>query len=146
GFASLGYWMFCIHRFHKILAELTNNRYSITPTEGALKHLIPILGIIWLFQWPAQLSNYLNERGRVKMISGHLVGAMLLLSMLLRLVDGAFGTAALFGVTMYVSAKLKKHVKALKSATAAELPPLPDPRIFGQPVENVVSPVQPVAE
>jgi hypothetical protein len=146
GFGSLAYWLFCVYRLHKVLAQLTDNRYSISPGEAALKHIIPILGLIWLFQWPAQMSDYLNERGRVKMISGHLVGAMLLLSMLVRIVDGAFGTAMLFGVTMYVSAKLKRHVKTLKSATAAELPPLPDPGIFGQPVENVVSPVQPMAE
>lgn len=146
GFGSLAYWMFCIYRIHKVLAQLTRNRYSITPGEAAGKHIIPILGLIWLFQWPAQLSDYINERGRVKMISGYLIGGMLLLSMLLRIADGAFGTAMLFGVTMYISAKVKRHVKTLRSATAAELPPLPDPRIFGQPVENVVSPAQPMAE
>jgi hypothetical protein len=146
GFASLIYWLFCVHRLHKVLAQLTQNRYSISPAEAAYKHFIPIVGIIWLFQWPAQLSDYLNERGRVKMISGYLIGGMLLLAMLLRIADGTLGTAMLFGVTMYVSAKLKKHVKTLKSATAAELPPLPDPRIFGRPVESVVSPAQPIAE
>ena len=146
GFGSLFYWLFCVYRLHKVLAQLTHNRYSITPTEAAAKHFIPILGLIWLFQWPAQLSDYINQRGRVKMISGYLIGAMLLLSMLLRIVDGAFGTAMLFGVTIYVSAKVKKHVKTLKTATAAELPPLPDPRIFGQPVESVASPAQPMAE
>jgi hypothetical protein len=146
GFASWFYWLFCIHRLHKVLAQLTQNRYSTSPNEAAFKHLIPFLGLIWLFQWPAQLSDYINERGRVKMISGHLIGAMLLLALLLRIAAGTLGTVMLFGVTMYVSAKVKRHVKTLKSATAAELPPLPDPRIFGRPVESVVSPTQPLAE
>lgn len=146
GIGSFIYWLFCVYRLHKIMAQLTDGRYSISPGEAALKHIIPILGLIWIFQWPAALSDYLNERGRVKMISGHLIGAMLLLSLLLRYVDGAIGTVALFGVTLYISAKQKKHIKALKEATASDLPPLPDPRIFGQPVESNMNPVQPVTE
>ena len=146
GIISFIYWLFCIHRIHKILAELTNNRYSISPGEAALKHIIPILGVIWLFQWPAELSRYLNERGRVKMISGHAIGAMLLLSVLLRWIDGSFGTVALFGVTMFVSSKLKAHVKALKGATPEQLPPLPDPRIFSRPIETSTTPAPETVE
>ena len=146
GFVSLGYWLFCVHRLHKILAQLSHNRYSISPGEAVIKHFIPILSIIFIFQWPAALSEYINERGRVKMISGYVIGTMLLLSLLLRFVDGAFGTAALFGVTMYVSAKLKKHVKTLKQVTADQLPPLPDPKIFSRPIESVSAPVPEVVK
>lgn len=146
GIISFIYWLFCIHRIHKIMAELTSDRYSISPGEAALKHIIPILGIVWLFQWPAELSRYLNGRGRVKMISGNAIGAMLLLSVLLRWVDGAFGTAALFGVTLFVSSKLKAHVKALKGATPEQLPPLPDPRIFSRPIETSTNPARETVE
>lgn len=142
GIGGLIYWFFCVHRLHKILSELTDGIYSISPAEAVAKHFIPILSIIWIFQWPAQLSTYLNERGRVKMISGYLIGAMLLFSLLLRFIDGAFGTAALFGVTLFVSSKLKAHVKALTGATPDQLPPLPDPRIFSRPIETSTSPAQ----
>jgi hypothetical protein len=144
GIISLIYWLFCVHRIHKILKELTNGRYPNSPGEAVIKHFIPILSIIWIFQWPAELSNYINERGRVKMISGHVVGAMLLLAMIVRFVDGSFGTAFLFGVTMYVSAKVKKHVKTLKGVTAEQLPPLPDPSIFSRPLESSVTPMSEV--
>ena len=76
------------------------------------------------------------------MLSGGVLGTLLLLSLFVRFFDGAFGMAFLFGVTMYISAKLKQHVKAVKGVTADELPPLPDPRIFSRPVESST----PVAE
>lgn len=141
------YWLVCIYRIHKILAELTRNRYPISPLEAAGKHIIPFYNIIWVFRWPAQLSDYINRQQRVKMISGHAIGAMLLFSsLLLRLVDGAFGLAFIFGVTMYVSNKVKQHVKTGQGITSDQLPPLPDPNIFSRPMETATAPVQQVAE
>jgi hypothetical protein len=139
------YWLVCIHRIHKILAELTRNRYSISPLEAALKHIIPFYNLVWIFRWPAELSKYINGRGRVNIISGYGIGTMLLLALLLRLFDGAIGMTFLFGVTMYVSAKLKQHVRAGRPVTADQLPPLPDPRIFSQPLETA-SPAQGITE
>ena len=146
GLAGWAYWLFCIYRLHKVMKELTRGRYSVSPGEAVGKHFIPILSLIWIFQWPAHLSDYINQRGRVKMISGHVIGAMILLSLIVRFVDGSFGTAFIFGVLMYVSAKVKSHVKTLKGATAVEMPPLPDPRIFSRPVETVTVPAQAIAE
>src|SRR5688500_12613151 len=140
------YWLVCVHRIHKILAELTRNRYPISPGEGALKHIIPFYNLVWVFKWPAQLSDYINRRGRVKMISGHVIGAMLLLSLLLRMVDAGFGMAFIVGVTMYVSNKVKQHVKTGQGITPDQLPPLPDPNIFSRPIETATAPVQQVAE
>jgi hypothetical protein len=140
------YWLVCVHRIHKILNELTRNRYPYTPGEAAAKHIIPFYNIVWLFRWPIELSNYLNRKGRVQIISGGAIGTMLLLSHFLRWVDGAVGMAALFGVTMYISAKVKKHAKVLEGVTPDQLPPLPDPRIFGRPVENPITPAAEVVE
>ena len=127
------YWLVCIHRIHKILAQLTRNRYPITPGQSAGYHFIPFYNLYWLFKWPSELSDYLNYRGRVKMISGGVIGALLLLGILLRLLDGSLGLLCTFGVTMYVSAKLKQHVKSLRGITPDQLPPLPDPAIFSRP-------------
>jgi hypothetical protein len=74
------------------------------------------------------------------------IGLLLLLSMLLRLFDGAIGLAVTFGVTMYVSNKLKAHVKSMQGVTPDQLPPLPDPRIFSRPLETATSPAQAVVE
>jgi hypothetical protein len=80
----------------------------------------------------------------VSIISGYLIGAMLLLSLLLRFVDGAIGMAALFGVTMYISNKVEQHVQVVKGVSPEELPPLPDPEIFSRPIETTSPPQEPV--
>ena len=139
---GLIYWLFCVHRLHKILEEMTHGRYPISPGEAALKHIIPFYNLYWLFKWPGELSEYINRQGRVRMISGAVIGAMLLLATLSRIFDGAIGLAFLFGVTLYISSRLKAHVKALRGLTPDQLPPLPDPRIFSQPIETSTSPAQ----
>ena len=145
-FAGGIYWLACVYKIHKILEELTRGRYPYSPIGAALRHFIPFFNIYWLFKWPIELSDYLASRGRVKIISGGVIGVLLLLSMLLRLLDGALGLAVTFGVTMYVSNKLKAHVKAMQGVTPDMLPPLPDPRIFSRPLETATSPAQAVVE
>lgn len=143
GLPGVFYWLFCVHRFHKILAEITQGRYPISPLEAALKHFIPFYNLYWTFRWPGELSDYLNRRGRVQIISGSVIGVLLLLAWItFRVLDGAIGLAFLFGIGMFISSKLKAHVKALKGITADQLPPLPDPRIFSRPIETTASPVQ----
>lgn len=139
------YWLFCVYRIHKILAELTRKRYPISPVASALKHFIPFYNLYWLFAWPAELSDYLNRRGRVRVISGYVIGAMLLLSLLLRRFDGGISIAFLFGVTMFLSSKLKEHVKAMTGVRPNQLPPLPDPEIFSRPIETTSKPPETVA-
>ena len=134
------YFLVCVHRIHKILNELTSNRYLYTPGEAAGRHFIPFYNLVWIFKWPSELSRYINGKGRVRMLSGGVIGTMLLLSLFVRFFDGAFGMAFLFGVTMYISAKLKQHVKAVKGVTPDQLPPLPDPRIFSRPIESSTMP------
>jgi hypothetical protein len=147
GLPGLIYWMFCVHRLHKILGEMTNGRYPITPNEAAFKHLVPFYNFYWIFKWPSEFANYLNSRRRVSMISGAALGVVLLLGMLVfRLIDGSIGMAWLFGLTMFMSFKLKAHVKALTGITPDQLPPLPDPTIFSKPIETSASLAQETPE
>jgi len=133
GLCGFIYWLFCVYRFHKILREMSDGRYSITPGEAVGRHFIPILNLIWIFKWPAEFSQYINGRGRVRMISGNLIGVLLLLSLVLRFVDGAVGLTCLFGVTLYLSAKLRRHMKLVKGM---EMPPMPDANMFRQAEET----------
>lgn len=142
--AASFYWLYCIHRIHRILAELTHYRYPVEPGRAAVRHILPLYNLYWLVYWPVKLSNYLKARGRVTILSGYLIGAMLLLAVLLRLVDGAIGTAALFGVTMYISNKVAKHVEAVKGVDPDQFPPLPDPEIFSRPIETISPTEEPV--
>ena len=124
------YWLFCVYRFHKILAEMTTHRYPIQPGEAVGKHFIPFYNIYWLFAWPSTLSSHLNQAGQVNMLPGGLIGFVLLISLLLRYVDGAIGLALTFAVGLYISAKLRKHMKLVKGISPELLPPPPDPEMF----------------
>src|SRR5437016_14682498 len=73
------YWLFCVHRFHKILGEMSANRYPIAPGEAVGKHFIPFYNFYCLFAWPLALSNHINRRGHVRMVSGALIGFLPLL-------------------------------------------------------------------
>jgi hypothetical protein len=132
------YWLFCVSRFHKILGEISRGRYPITGAEAALKHLIPFYNLVWIFRWPAAMSEYLNRRERVKMVSGNLLGFLLLISLLVgRFLDGGVGLTGTFLVGMYISAKLRKHIELI-GATPDRLPPPPDPGMFGPvPMQDV---------
>ncbi|HEV7398502.1 MAG TPA: hypothetical protein VGN86_18460 [Pyrinomonadaceae bacterium] len=126
------YWLFCVSRFHKILGEISRNQYPIGSAEAAWKHIIPFYNLVWVFRWPTAMSDYLNRRERVKMVSGTGLGVVLLLSLLLgRLFDSAVGLAGTFIVGMYISAKLRKHVELI-GASRNMSPPLPDPSLFNR--------------
>src|SRR6185503_16263943 len=90
----------------------------------------PFYNIYRVFKWPAVMSNYINARGRVRMMPGFLVGAMLFLSLIVRYLDTGLGLILLFGTTAYISSKLKQHVRAVTAALPENLPPVLDPRVF----------------
>ncbi len=130
------YWLFCVSRFHTILAQISRNTYPIAPAEAAWKHLIPFYNLVWIFRWPATMSDYLNRRDRVKMVSGNLLGVYLLSSLLFgRFVDSGVGLAGTFIIGMYISSKLRQHI-ALIGSPQDRLPPPPDPSLFGRPPED----------
>jgi hypothetical protein len=127
------YWLFCMSRFHKIIGEISRNHYPISSAEAVWKHFIPFYNLVWIFRWPAEMSNYLNRRERVKMVSGNLLGVFLLISLLTgRFIDGGVGLAGTLAVGMYISAKLRKHVELIKGMSPEMSPPLPDPSLFSQ--------------
>jgi hypothetical protein len=132
------YWLFCVSRFHNILREISRNHYPITGAEAAWKHIIPFYNLVWIFRWPSTMSEYLNQRQRVKMVSGNLLGVCLLISLLIgRFLDGGVGMTGIFVVAMYISSKLRKHVELIKGVSKDMLPPAPDPSLFRQiPAED----------
>jgi hypothetical protein len=125
------YWLFCVNRFHRILREISRNQYPITSAEAVWKHFLPFYNLFWIFHWPNAMSDYLNRRGRVTMVSGNILGVFLLLSALVgRFFDTGVGLAGTFVVGMYISAKLRAHVEQI--ASRDQLPPEPDPSLFRQ--------------
>lgn len=130
------YWLLCVSRFHNILREISRNQYPITGAEAAWKHLIPFYNLVWIFRWPTAMSEYLNRRERVKMVSGNLLGVVLLISFLIgRFIDGGIGLAGTLIVGLYISAKLRKHLELIK-VSQDKLPPPPDASLFARAPEK----------
>lgn len=145
-FGGWFFWIYCVHRMHVVLAELTDYRYPIPPGKAAARHVFPLYNIFWILYWPHFFSDYLNRRGRVRIIPGELLGLMLLLSLFLRLVDGAVGLIFLFVVTMYMSRKLAEHAKPLGEVTPDPPTMLPEPNVLSEPVESSTSPARESAD
>jgi hypothetical protein len=125
------YWLFCVFRFNTILREISRNHYQITGPEAVGKHFIPLYNLIWIFKWTGAFSDYLNARGRVKIVSGNVIGALLLIGLLLsRFFDAALGLTLVFAVGTYMSSKLRRHIEEIKGLTPAMLPPPPDASMF----------------
>jgi hypothetical protein len=103
---GLAYWLVCVYRIHKVLAEAASGAYPISPGRAAGFHLIPVYDIYWIFHWPNQIAKFLNARaGSVKMPVGW-PGFFLLLGFCLKSLDGGLGLLVMFGVLLYMQRKI----------------------------------------
>lgn len=125
------YWLFCIYRVHKVLAEMSQDKYPNPPSQAVWGHIVPFYNLYWIFKWPADLAAYLFSRGGVKMASGSLLGVLLLIFILVaRLFEASIGLAGLFGVGLYVNAKLQRYIESISAASPAAVPPPPAEQFF----------------
>jgi len=108
--AGVIYWYICIYRFHKILVELSDNTYPISPAAAVGYHFIPFYNLYWVFKWPIEFSTFINNQGLVRMIPGFLLGIAILVSYLLFRVDGALGLWCIFTLASYMKYKLRTQV------------------------------------
>ena len=117
--SGIAYWMFCIHRFHKILNQMDIS-YEITPGMAVGYHFIPFFNFYWIFKWPSVLSRFINIRGNIKIVSGSILGFLLLMAYLINgYIDSAIGLAFIFGIGMYITKRL--HHEIQKAETHAEI-------------------------
>lgn len=108
---AIVFYLFCIHRFHRILGVLASSKYSIKPAEAVFCNLIPIYNIYWIIKWPNEFSKFVNSRSSDKMLNGALLGFLLLLfSVIGRIFDGAIGNFLILIVLSYMNAKLRKQL------------------------------------
>ncbi|HYO16294.1 MAG TPA: hypothetical protein VE685_24105 [Thermoanaerobaculia bacterium] len=114
--AGWAYWLFCIHRFHRILHQISlriggESIYPITPRQAVGYHFIPFFNLYWLFKWTGELATFLKTNTSLKVASGTGLGIILFLSVLtMRLVDGFVGLSLMFGLALYLKRKLRRAV------------------------------------
>lgn len=56
------YWLFCIHRIHRVLAQYTRRTYPIAPWRVVALQFIPLFEYYWFFRWTRRLATFLNQR------------------------------------------------------------------------------------
>lgn len=100
------FWLFCVHRLHRILDEITDGSYPNSPGQTVGFHFIPILNLWWFMKWPRDMADHLRAEGHVGMVPGWLLGLVFLLANLSRLFDGGLSLLLLFLLGLYLRAKL----------------------------------------
>jgi len=104
------YWLYCIYRFHKVLAEATFGHYPISARRAVGFQLIPIYSLIWSFAWPKAISKFLQQRHANERLRYGFVGLALVMAAVLGVIPTGLHLALLFAAAGY----LKRHIaKAL---------------------------------
>lgn len=110
---GLGYWLFCVHRFHRIMAEATGGTHPISPRRAVGFHFIPFFNLYWLFRWTNGVAAFVNARaGSTGGMPRGWAGAILLVGLLLARFDAGLGLLVLFAVAHYVRRQIRPATEA----------------------------------
>jgi hypothetical protein len=114
-FAGSCYWLFCVYRIHKILAEYSVSSYKISPRKALGFQFIPIYLYFWTFKWTRQIAQFARaESAGAQKISDIWPGILLVAASIGGLFE-EFKTIRLiiiFSVGLYLTRKLKKVLPA----------------------------------
>lgn len=117
-------YLYFVFAFHSVLNQLTNNRYSISPSRSVWGHFIPIYNFIFIFTWPNAFVDYYNENHRSGRLLKFIGGFLILLGSIINYTLGV-GEIILFGVIHYYNLKLKNlvhsEVERLRSLPFSDL-------------------------
>jgi hypothetical protein len=111
GLAGWIYWFICVYQMHKVLAELTNSAYPITPVAAVGYNFIPLYNVYWIFKWPAEIAKFVNTHlGRKAAFTG--TGVFLFLApFLVTTVGAGVALIVVFSVGLYLSRKILQVIQ-----------------------------------
>lgn len=115
------YWLFCVHRIHRVLKEATNGTYSISPRRAVGFQVIPIFSVIWGFKWTKRIAEFVNGRTDSHRTSRFVPATFLLIAWLLG-VSGILAPLHLligFGVVHYLTRRIKQVLPPYARETVA---------------------------
>jgi len=118
------YWLYCIYRIHKVLAEATLGHYPISARRAVGFQLIPIYSLIWSFKWPKGISRFLKQAANPQ-LRHHLVGICLVAAVLLGVLPTGLNLALLFTVGAYLTRAIGKVLPWAAPVTRREQVALP---------------------
>src|SRR6266404_670703 len=99
------YWLFYVHRMHKVLAQATRCGYKVSPRRVVWFQLIPIFSWIWAVLWPNRMARFLKEARPEMRVAVIWPGILVLLGVLLKF--SSFRLFIFFGVGAYLNRKLR---------------------------------------
>jgi hypothetical protein len=109
------YWLFCIHRLHKILGRATQSTYRIGPWKAVLLLLVPFFNWYWRFRMCNQIATFVNTRSTLHMKKGwdgaFMLAGSLLGTLALFLNCTSLRWFVLFGVAHHLTRKIRHTVK-----------------------------------
>ena len=73
-FVARAYWLVCVYRYHKILAEVPRYVHPISPAKAVGFHFIPFFNFFWVFAWPSAIADFVNARLRAPVMRKWVVG------------------------------------------------------------------------
>ncbi len=117
--AAVIYWLICIYKVHKLLAEVTLKKYPISPGKAVGYGFIPFYNFYWIFRWPSEIANFVNNVSAAKRIKPWLPGFILFLGLILYRIDATIGLIIDFSVLLWLT-------KNIKNALAKVTLPIPD--------------------
>jgi hypothetical protein len=112
------YWLFCVHRMHKVLARATHSSYQTTPRRAIWLQFVPLYNLIWAVKWPNRIARFLKQANPAMRIAVRWPGILILLG-------GFFGYTSfrlfvLFSVGVYLNRKIRGMVEFTKTAPVAQ--------------------------
>jgi hypothetical protein len=102
------YWFVCIYRIHVAMKAAPAWKHPISPARAVGFHFIPFYNLYWIFRWPKEIANFVNQRLQRPIMKPVAVGLAILAALILRIFDPGFGLILLFFPLSYISECLRR--------------------------------------
>ena len=102
------YWLYCVYKFHDVMAQIPGYNHPITPWRAVGMHFIPIYNLYWVFKWPSEIATFVNWRKQEPAMKGWVAGVLVLAAVLVfRFFDPFMGIILVFSAGEYISYELR---------------------------------------
>jgi hypothetical protein len=105
---GIAYWLFCVHRFHRVLAESTGGSHPISPGRAAGFHLIPFFNLYWIFRWTNAVADLVGARITRARVRHGWTGVLLLAAFVVSRFDAGFGLLLVFAVIHVIRRDIRR--------------------------------------
>ena len=112
------YWYICVYKIHKVLFNMSDHCYPISPGMAVGFGFIPFYNFFWMFKWPGEIVHFVRTRSDIKTWGAWVPGILLLFSGIVPWVVGGLGFLVQFGVLSYL-------VQILKTSLSISAEPIP---------------------